>query len=135
VKKPGLVATLCLLVITAGVIACGGSKVDLPALATAAADATPSAALEITAKGTKFDKDTLVASAKQEIVLRFNNQDASVQHNVSVYTQKDAKQILFRGDLFEGKQTREYRFRSPEAGVYYFRCDVHPAMDGVFIAK
>ena len=118
-----------------GAVACGGGKADIDALATKAADATPSPALEIRAKGTKFDKDTLVAPAGAQLVLTFDNQDASVNHNVAVYTNKSARENLFRGDLFQGKETREYRFQAPAAGVYYFRCDVHPDMDGVFVAR
>ncbi len=125
----------CIAVATLGVVACGGGKADIAALATRAADATPSPALDMRAKGTKFDKDTLVVPAKREVVLTFDNQDSGVSHNVAVYTAQDAKQNLFRGELFPGKEQREYRFQAPEAGVYYFRCDAHPGMDGVFIAK
>jgi plastocyanin len=118
-----------------GAVACGGGKADIDALATKAADATPSPALEIRAKGTKFDKDTLVAPAGAQVVLTFDNQDSGVNHNVAVYINKSAHENLFRGDIFEGKETREYRFQAPAAGVYYFRCDVHPDMDGVFITR
>ena len=133
-KKLGFAAVL-LLMVAAGVVACGGGKADIDALATEAAGATPSPALEIRAKGTKFNTDTLVVPAGAEVRLSFDNQDGGVNHNVAVYTDKGAKQNLFRGDLFQGKETREYRFQAPAAGVYYFRCDAHPEMDGVLISK
>jgi plastocyanin len=131
--KTILFATVCVAVALA--VACGGGKADIDTLATEAADATPSPALEIEAKGTKFNKDTLVAPAGAAVVIAFDNQDSSVNHNVAVYTNKSARENLYRGDTFEGKETREYRFQSPPAGVYYFRCDVHPDMDGVFITR
>jgi plastocyanin len=118
-----------------GAVACGGGKADIDVLATKAADATPSPALEIRAKGAKFDRDTLVAAAGAQVVLTFDNQDSGVNHNVAVYTSKSARENLFRGDVFQGKETREYRFQAPAAGVYYFRCDVHPDMDGVFVTR
>ena len=130
-----LLAPALLLAAVLGAVACGGGKADLETLATRAADATPAPSLAIRARAVKFDKDTLVAPAGREIVVALDNQDAGVSHNFAVYSAKDAKQNLFRGELFEGKETREFRFQSPEAGVYYFRCDAHPDMDGVFISR
>jgi plastocyanin len=131
--KTILFATMC--VAAALALACGGGKANIDTLATAAADATASPALELQAKGTKFNKNTLVAPAGAAVVLAFDNQDSSVNHNVAVYTDKSARENLYRGDIFEGKEKREYRFQAPPAGVYYFRCDVHPDMDGVFVTK
>ena len=91
VDRLGVLAAICILMAATGAISCGGSKTDLPALATAAADVTPSAALEIRAKGTKFDKDTLVVPAAQEVTLSLDNQDGGTLHNVAVYTGTDAK--------------------------------------------
>jgi plastocyanin len=129
-----LLGISALLIAALDVLACGGGKADIAALATSAADATPSAALEIQAKGTKFNTDTLVVPAGREVVLSLDNQDPAT-HNLAVYTDKDAGQNLYRGDLFEGREARDYVFQAPAAGVYYFRCDAHPDMDGVFIAK
>jgi plastocyanin len=124
-----------LIALSAASLACGGGKADLEALATEAADATPSAALSIKADGSKFNTDTLVAPAGAEVTLTFDNQDSALTHNVAIYTDEGARENLYRGELFQGKETREYVFQAPEAGVYYFRCDVHPDMDGVFITK
>jgi plastocyanin len=129
-----LIATALLLAGSLAV-ACGGGKADTEALATQAAAATPSAALEIRAKALKFDKDTLVVPAGAAVTLSFDNEDSGTLHNVAIYTGSDAKENLFRGELFQGKETREYRFQAPAAGAYYFRCDAHPDMDGVFIAR
>jgi plastocyanin len=116
-------------------VACGGDKADIAALATRAADATPSPGLELRASGLKFDKDTLVVPAGRPVTIVLDNQDGGTVHNLAVYTGEDARENLFRGDLFEGRAARDYTFQSPPAGVYYFRCDAHPDMDGVFIAR
>jgi plastocyanin len=127
-------AIASLLIAALGALACSGSKADIQALATRAADATPSPAPAIQAKGTKFNTDTLVVAAGREVVVSLDNQDPAL-HNFAVYTDESAQQNLYRGDLFEGRAQREYRFQAPAAGVYYFRCDAHPDMDGVFIAR
>jgi plastocyanin len=131
-RKPWLAPAL--LVVAAGMLACGGGEIDLEALATEAADATPSPALTITAKDLEFDRDTLVVPAGSEVTITLRNRDGAT-HNLAVYAEKGASANLFRGDLFAGDDTKEYRFQSPGAGVYYFRCDAHPEMEGVFIAR
>jgi plastocyanin len=34
--------------------------------------------------------------------------------------------VVFRGDVITGPKTTNYSFSAPEAGTYYFHCDVHP---------
>ena len=113
--------------------ACGGGGADIPALATAATDATPASSFNVVAKDTEFNTDTLVVAAGREVVINLENRDAAL-HNVAVYTEKGGD-VIYRGELFSGDDSREYRFQAPPAGVYYFRCDAHPEMDGVFIAR
>ena len=124
---------LALVVLALGGFACGGGSADVPALATAAADATPASSFNVVAKGTKFDTDTLVVTAGEEVVISLENQDSAL-HNIAVLTEKGGDTI-YRGELFNGKATEEYRFEAPPPGVYYFRCDAHPEMDGVFISR
>jgi plastocyanin len=113
--------------------ACGGSDIDIPALATAAADTAPASSFNVVAKNTKFDTDTIVAAAGEEVVITLENRDGAL-HNISVYTE-DGGDVIYRGELFTGPDTREYRFQAPPPGVYYFHCDAHPEMQGVFIAR
>jgi plastocyanin len=125
-----------LVAILAFAVGCGGGgEADLETLATEAAGTAPSAQQSITADGLKFDKDTLVVPAGARVTISFDNQDGGTTHNLAVYQTKDAKENLYRGDLFSGDEKRDYAFQAPAAGVYYFRCDAHPDMDGVFIAK
>ena len=128
--KPAL---FTLLLCAMSLAACGGGGADIPALATQAADVTPASSFNVVAEDIEFDTDTLVAAAGEEIVISFENRD-SATHNIAVYTEKDGD-VIYRGELFTGDDTREYRFDTPSEGVYYFRCDAHPEMDGVFIAR
>ncbi len=121
-----------LLLLLLAVTACC-SDPDVMALATEAADTAPASSFNVVAKNTQFDTDTLVVIAGEETVVRLDNQDGAL-HNVAVYTEEGGDPI-YRGELFTGPETREYRFQSPQAGVYYFRCDAHPEMEGVFIAR
>ncbi len=118
-------------------IACGGGKpVDLNADATAAA-ATPAVTeVQLTAKNDKFDKSTLVIQAGQQITLTLDNQDGSVLHNVSIYTDKTASDSIYKGDFVKGVKTQDYTFTAPAPGVYYFRCDAHPdTMRGTLVVR
>jgi plastocyanin len=117
----------------ATLIGCGGGGANIPALATAAADATPVSSFSVVAEDTEFNTDTLVVAAGREVVIDFENRDGAT-HNIAVYTEKGGD-VIYGGDLFTGDDSREYRFQAPAAGVYYFRCDAHPEMDGVFIAR
>jgi plastocyanin len=118
-------------------VACGGGGggADIQTLATRAADQPASASQQLTASGLKFDKNTVVAPAGQNVTVHLDNQDSGQMHNFAVYRDKDVGENLFRGELFAGKSAKDFSFQAPAAGVYYFRCDSHPDMNGVFIAK
>ena len=113
--------------LTAACVACGGSPEDANAPRPA-----PSASLDISAKDLKFDKKALAAPAHTDVTIHFVNDDGDLLHNVALYRDKGAKEKVYAGELIKGKKTIDYRFTSPEAGTYYYRCDVHPDMSGVF---
>jgi plastocyanin len=115
--------------------ACGGDDADLTALATEAAGTEPSTQLTVVADGLEFDTDTLVVPASTDVSITLENQDSGTLHNVAVYTDDDDRTEIFRGELFEGDDTRTYSFTSPAAGVYLFRCDAHPDMNGAFVVR
>jgi plastocyanin len=119
-----------------GGVACGGSDADLTALATEAAGVEPRTAMTVVADGLEFDTDTIVVPANTEVSITFENRDTGTLHNIAVYTDDgDDRTEIFSGELFQGEDTRTYTFTAPDPGVYLFRCDAHPDMNGAFIAK
>jgi plastocyanin len=90
-------------------------------------------ALTLTAKNVAFDKTSLSASAGTPFSIQFDNEDAGVPHNVAIYTDSSASQVLCRGTVVTGPQQTSYAVPALTAGTYYFRCDVHPnQMNGTF---
>jgi plastocyanin len=81
-----------------------------------------------------FVSERLRAPAGEPFVLAFENEDDGVQHNVAIYRDDSVEEPLFVGDLVEGPTTVSYGVPAMEAGEYYFRCDVHPQMDGTLEA-
>ena len=90
--------------------------------------------LPITAQNLMFNPRSLTAPPNTSVIIRMNNQDSGVLHNVSVYTNNTATgRIFVSTDLSTGPGTKDYSFTTPGAGTYFFRCDVHPdTMTGTF---
>jgi plastocyanin len=121
-----------------------GSPMAMPAApapsrpASATPDATGSAASasatqHIAAQNIQFDTDHLEASAGQNWVLVFANNDAGVPHNVEILDATGAS--VFRGDVVTGPTTVSYRVPALGAGTYKFFCDVHPTMTGTLTVR
>lgn len=116
--------------------ACGGSSLDPVADATKVAGQTPVSTIDLVAKGNKFNQSILVVNANSEVKVSLANQDNNTIHNFALYTDKSARENLYRGEIFEGVKTVDASFRSPPPGIYFFRCDAHPdAMRGTLVAK
>ena len=81
-----------------------------------------------------FVPDRLAAPAGEPFGLAFENQDDGVSHNVAIYEDDSAAQSLFVGDLIDGPTTVTYDVPALDPGEYYFRCDVHPQMNGTLVA-
>lgn len=77
-----------------------------------------------------FVPDHLQLPASEPVELAFDNRDGGVQHNVAIYRDESAEESLFVGDLIAGAETVTYDVPALDPGAYYFRCDVHPQMDG-----
>jgi plastocyanin len=122
--------SLALLALIGGSAACGGGGTG----GSDEAAATPSADLHLTARGLKFDHKTLVAIANTQISVTLDNKDG-IDHNFAVYTDKSGKDIIFRGDVFSDRKAKTYTFKAPGPGTYFFRCDVHPDMNGTFVVE
>jgi plastocyanin/uncharacterized membrane protein len=81
-----------------------------------------------------FSSDRLTAPAGEAFGLVFDNEDDGVPHNVAIYTDDSAAESLFVGDLVDGPKTVTYDVPALDPGSYYFRCDVHPQMNGTLEA-
>lgn len=93
----------------------------------------PPGAVEITAENFAFDRTEIAVPAGSTVVIRFENRDAGIGHNVAVY---DADQtVIFRGEIITGPAETVYTFTAPDApGTYVFLCDPHPVgMRGAFV--
>jgi plastocyanin len=89
-------------------------------------------AAKIVAQNIKFDKTELDLPADKPFILEFDNKDATV-HNVAIYKDPSATDAvtLFKGALEQGPKVAEYEVKKPlPKGVWFFRCDVHPVMNG-----
>jgi plastocyanin len=87
----------------------------------------------VTALNVAFDTDSIALPADTPSVIAFDNQDAGVQHNISIYADESLSEILFQGEIVTGPDTVEYQIPPLPAGEYYFQCDVHPTMNGAVV--
>jgi plastocyanin len=85
-------------------------------------------AVAISALGIKFEQAEVAAPADVPFVIRFDNKDAGIPHNVEI---KDASGAsVFKGEIFNGLAVRDYQVGALAAGTYQFVCTVHPNMIG-----
>ena len=86
------------------------------------------AVLDIAAQNIQYDKTELQAPADQPFQIRFANNDAGVPHNVEIRDSSGAS--IWKGEIFNGIETRVYDVPAIAAGTYTFVCTVHPNMVG-----
>jgi plastocyanin len=91
--------------------------------------------VEVTAQNIQFTTARLTAPASQAFTLLFHNEDPGTPHNVAIYTDSSASSSLFVGTTFSGKATMNYEVPALPPGSYFFRCDVHPQMNGTVVAE
>jgi mono/diheme cytochrome c family protein/plastocyanin len=81
-----------------------------------------------------FTETSLAAPANTAFDLQFDNQDASVPHNVVIVD--GSGKAVFTGDIFNGPATKDYNVPALAAGAYTFHCAVHPTtMTGTLTIK
>lgn len=90
----------------------------------------PGGGVRVSAQNIEFDTDLIELPADVPATILFDNRDAGVQHNISIYSDSSLGEQLFKGDLVTGPTTTEYPIPPQPAGEYYFQCDVHPTMNG-----
>jgi plastocyanin len=143
-KKPGINMTLgmVLLVVSFGVatpILWGASQVVKsdaveagPAGPVGGATGGP-VTITVVADQMRFDTQQIVVSAGVEVTIIHDNRDVGMPHNLAFFTDSSLSSVIFRSDLVNGPIIDEFTFTAPSTpGQYYFHCDAHPEMNGVF---
>jgi mono/diheme cytochrome c family protein/plastocyanin len=99
----------------------------------AAPSANPNATVvDIAASGIQFSTATLTAPADAPFIIRFDNQDSGIPHDVALKDSGGTQ--VFKGDTFPGPAKRDYHAPALKAGTYQFMCTVHPNMTGTLTA-
>jgi plastocyanin len=88
----------------------------------------------ITAKDLKFTATEVSVPADEAFDLVFENQDGA-PHNVAIYTDSSASTKVSVGEIFGGPGQKTQGVPALAAGTYFFRCDVHPDMQGSIVAE
>lgn len=135
--RKAVVVGAAVLPLALGVLSALGVLADIPAedlnINREPHAAVPEDAPRISAENIEFDRNELELPTDGEAVLVFENLDTA-PHNVAIYElagdDPNFDAPLFVGEIFTGVETMVYRFEPPEGGTYFFRCDVHPQMQG-----
>ncbi len=89
--------------------------------------------IRIKAKNLVFDLSRITVPASSQVIVEFENDD-TVAHNVAFYTTSSLAATIYKGGIITGPGKITYTFTAPATpGTYYFRCDVHPFMNGQFV--
>ena len=91
------------------------------------------ASVTITASGIAFTTPAVTVPAGTAFTLEFDNQDASVPHDVQIKDGTGAQ--VFKTDVFPGVATRSFEVPALAAGTYPFACTVHANMTGTLTAQ
>jgi len=83
-----------------------------------------------------FDTPNVTAPANKPFTVVFDNQDASVPHNVVILNPDGSKVSMGDTSFFTGPAKRTYQVPALAAGAYAFHCEVHPnTMKGTLTVK
>jgi len=88
---------------------------------------------KVTAEGIQFVNKELRVKAEVPADIIFDNKDKGIVHNVAVFSDAEYTRSVFTGDVIPGVKSIHYRFKAPAAGEYFFRCDIHPNMQGKLV--
>ena len=84
--------------------------------------------LDVTAQNIDFVQKQVSAPANSAFTIHFDNQDASVPHDISI--KNSTGTAVFTGDLVTGVAQKDYSVPALPAGTYTFVCTVHSNMTG-----
>jgi plastocyanin len=91
-------------------------------------DDGPVADATVEAKGIAFVQTSWTGPSGRPFTIAFVNSDAGTPHNIQL---NDASgEAIWKGEIFNGVETRVYDAPALPAGEYPFSCSVHPNMTG-----
>jgi plastocyanin len=89
----------------------------------------------VVAENTAFDTDEIRLPAETPTTLTLDNRDATA-HNLSIYEDETASSDpLFTFEAFTGPKSEPFPVDPIPEGEYYFRCDIHPTMEGTVVVE
>jgi plastocyanin len=112
----------------AGASASPPASGEAPPSGASASGEPPAADVTVEALGIAFVQTSWTGPADRPFKLAFVNSDAGVPHNIALIDSSGAE--AWKGDIFNGVETRVYEVPALPAGVYTFMCSVHPNMTG-----
>lgn len=138
----GLFAALAVLVVLAavgqsGILGSGAASGGTPGASSGAgnsgepsatADAGPAADVTVEAFGIAFVQTSWTGPADRPFTIAFVNSDAGTPHNIELRDTSGGG--IWKGEVFNGVETRIYEVPALPAGEYPFICSVHPNMTG-----
>ena len=89
--------------------------------------------VEISAADLEFNVTTIEATAGEAFTITLVNDD-SAPHNISIYTEEGGETLAL-GPTAEAGQTVETEVGALEPGTYFFKCDIHPEMNGTLVVE
>ena len=101
----------------------------------ASGDPGAAAGIPLAAKDIAFDQTALTVPADAPFQIDFDNQDASIPHNVAIHEASPTGPEVFRGEVFPGPAKKTYDVPPLAAGAYGFVCSVHPNMTGTLTVE
>lgn len=128
-----LIATLALAAVAVAAAACASTNAGGGPAIPPGSPADPNNPV-VVADNLRFTAAEVVVPAGKAFGLTFENREGP-PHNVAIYTDSSARDVVFQGEVFPGPATKAYRIPELDAGTYFFRCDVHPDMQGMVVAN
>jgi plastocyanin len=87
----------------------------------------------VVAENTAFNTDEISLPAETPTTLTLDNRDTAA-HNLSIYEDETASgEPLFTFEAFAGPAEETIPVEPIPEGEYYFRCDIHPTMEGTVV--
>jgi plastocyanin len=109
-------------------------SVDASAEPSASGDSGDSGTIQSSATGLAFEQAEVNVPAGEPFTIDFTNNDAGTPHNVAIHRESATGEEVFKGEIFNGVETRTYDVPALDACAYAFVCTVHPTMVGTMTA-